>query len=189
MSDELYQEIEEDAASRMGKSLDALRIALGRLRTGRASPSLVEHIQVMYYGALTPLKQVASISVEEGRTLLVSPWERHMIAVIEKALLESEIGVTPQSTSELIRLPLPPLTEEGRRDLMRQARTEAEQARVSIRNVRRDANGDLRELAREKLISEDDERRGEALMQQLTDESIKQADNILREKEQELSEF
>ena len=189
MSEELYEEIEEDAASRMSKSLDALRIALGRLRTGRASPSLVEHIQVEYYGALTPLKQVASISVEEGRTLVISPWERTMIPVIEKAIMESELGVTPQSTSDLIRLPLPPLTEDGRRDLVRQARAEAEQARISIRNVRRDANNDLRDLAKERLIGEDDERRGETHMQQLTDQSVGQVDEILREKEQELSEI
>ncbi len=189
MSEELYEEIEEDAASRMAKSLDALRIALGRLRTGRASPSLVEHIQVAYYGVPTPLKQVASISVEEGRTLVISPWERNMIPVIEKAIMESELGITPQSTSDLIRLPLPPLTEEGRRDLVRQARAEAEQARVSIRNVRRDANNDLRELAKEKLIGEDDERRGETLMQQLTDKLVGQVEEILREKEQELCEI
>lgn len=189
MSEELYEEIKDDAASRMDKSLEALRVALGRLRTGRASPSLIEHIQVEYYGVPTPLKQAASITVEDGRTLVISPWERNMISVIEKALMESELGVTPQSTSDLIRLPLPPLTEEGRRDLTRQARSEAEQARVSIRNVRRDANSDLRELAKEKLISEDDERRGESLMQQLTDESTGRVDEILREKEQELSEI
>lgn len=189
MSDELYDEIETDAASRMGKSLDALRIALGRLRTGRASPSLVEHIEVEYYGSPTPLKQVASISVEEGRTIVISPWERNMISVIERALIHSNLGITPQSTSDLIRLPLPPLTEEGRIELVRQARTEAEHARVSIRNVRRDANNDLREMAKEKLISEDDERRGEVRMQQITDETIGQVDEILHEKEHELSDF
>ena len=189
MADELYDEILADAKTRMGKSLDALKIAFGRLRTGRASPSLVEHIEVEYYGTPTPLKQVASITVEEGRTLVVAPWERKMISVIEKALLESDIGVTPQSTSELVRLPLPPLTEEGRRDLIKFARAEAEQAKVSVRNVRRDANNDLRELAKEKLISEDEERRGEVLMQQLTDETVAQVDEILREKEHELAEF
>ena len=189
MADELYDEILADARTRMGKSLDTLKIALGRLRTGRASPSLVEHIQVEYYGSPTPLKQVASISVEEGRTLVVAPWERKMIAGIEKALMESDIGVTPQSTSELVRLPLPPLTEEGRRELIKTARAEGEQAKVSVRNVRRDANNDLRDLAKEKLISEDEERHGEALMQQLTDETVGRIDDVLREKEQELAEI
>lgn len=189
MSDEFCDEIEEDAAERMAKSLDALRIALGRLRTGRASPSLVEHIEVEYYGVPTPLKQAASISVEEGRTLVITPWERSMISPIEKALLDSDLGITPQSSSDLIRLPLPPLTEEGRRDLTRKARAEAEQARVSIRNVRRDANNDLRHLGKDKLISEDDERRAEVRMQQLTDKQIAQVDEILHEKEHELSQF
>ena len=188
MSEELCDEIEEDAATRMRKSLDALRIALSRLRTGRASPSLVEHIEVEYYGTPTPLKQVSSITVEEGRTLVITPWERSMIQPIEKALMDSTLGVTPQSTSDLIRLPLPPLTEDGRRELMRHSRSEAEQARVSIRNVRRDANNDLRDLSKEKLINDDLERRGETRMQQLTDKSIGQVDDILREKEHELSE-
>ena len=189
MADELYDEIQADARTRMGKSLDALRIALGRLRTGRASPSLVEHIQVEYYGVPTPIKQVASITVEDGRTLVIAPWERKMIAAIEKAMIESDVGVTPQSTSELVRLPLPPLTEEGRRELIKSARAEAEQAKVSVRNVRRDANNDLRDLAKEKLISEDEERRGEALMQQLTDETVAEIDEVLHGKEHELAEF
>ncbi len=189
MADELYDEILDDAKTRMGKSIDALKIALGRLRTGRASPALVEHVQVDYYGSPTPLKQVASISVEKGRTLVISPWEKKMISIIEKSLMDSDIGVTPQSTSDLVRLPLPPLTEEGRRDLIKSARVEAEQAKVSVRNVRRDANSDLRDLVKEKLISEDEERRGETLMQQLTDETVAKVDDVLHEKEQELAEF
>ena len=185
----MIEEIKQDAAERMDKSLQALSTAFARIRTGRANPAILDGVEVDYYGSPTPLKQVASITVEEARSLLISPWEKRLVPDIEKAILKSDLGLTPSSTSELVRLPMPPLTEENRRDLIRQARQETENARVAIRNIRRDAIADLRELVREKEATEDDGRRSEDDMQKLTDAHVKRADAALAEKEADLLEI
>ena len=185
----MIEEIREDADERMGKSIDALRQAFARIRTGRASPSLLDDIKVDYYGSDTPLAQVANISVEDARSLLISPWEKNMIPVIEKAILKSQLGLTPASNADVIRLPTPPLTEESRKGLTKQARAEAENAKVAIRNIRRDANSTLKELEKEKEISEDEERRAEDTIQKLTDSYVARVDEILAEKESDLMEI
>jgi ribosome recycling factor len=182
----VIDDIRKDAESRMKKSLAALDTALKRVRTGRAHPSLLDNITVDYYGAETPLQQLGNISVEEGRTLTISPFDKSLIPQIERAIMTSDLGLNPSTSGSLIRLPLPPLTEETRRDLVKVVRAEAEQARVSVRSVRRDANSDLKELLKEKEISEDEERRGEELVQQLTDKMVVEVDRVLKEKEEEL---
>jgi len=175
--------IKRDANTRMGKSIEALEHAFSRIRTGRANPAILDGIDVPYYGTDTPLNQVASISVEDARTLLISPWEKKLLPDIEKAILKSALGITPASGSGVIRIPLPPLSEENRRDLARQAKTEAEHARVAVRNIRRDAIGEIRELVKEKSVSEDDARRAEDEIQKLTDKRIAEIDHALTEKE------
>jgi ribosome recycling factor len=185
----MIEEIKEDAAERMDKTLVALDAAFAKIRTGRAHPSLLDNISVDYYGTVTPINQVANITVEDGRTLLVAPWEKPMIPEIEKAILKSDLGLNPSTSSDNIRLPMPPLTEENRRDLTKIARSEAENARVAIRNIRRDANSDLKEYLKEKEITEDDERRGQDLVQQLTDNKVKQIDAALEAKEADLMEI
>jgi ribosome recycling factor len=182
----VIDEIKRDTNQRMGKSLEALSHAFGRIRTGRANPAILEGIQVVYYGTETPLNQLASISVEDARTLLISPWDKKLLADIEKAILKSDLGITPASSSDVIRIPLPPLSEENRRDLARQAKHEAEQSRVAIRNIRRDAIGAVRDLVKEKSISEDDARRAEEDIQKLTDKKIADIDHALTEKEADL---
>ena len=185
----MIEEIKEDAAERMDKTLVALDAAFAKIRTGRAHPSLLDNISVDYYGAVTPINQVANITVEDGRTLLVAPWEKPMIPEIEKAILKYDLGLNPSTSSDNIRLPMPPLTEENRRDLTKIARSEAENARVAIRNIRRDANSDLKEYLKEKEITEDDERRGQDLVQQLTDNKVNQIDAALEAKEADLMEI
>ena len=182
----MIEDIKKDMNQRMGKSLEALSHAFGRIRTGRANPAILEGIVVQYYGADTPLNQVASISVEDARTLLIAPWDRKLVAEIEKAILKSDLGITPKSTSDVIRLPLPPLSEENRRDLAKLAKHEAEQARVAVRNIRRDAIGDVRDLVKEKAVAEDDARRAEEDIQRLTDKRISEIDHALSEKESDL---
>lgn len=171
---------------RMGKSLDALTHAFGRIRTGRANPAILEGIHVIYYGAETPLNQVASISVEDARTLLISPWDKKLLPEIEKAILKSDLGINPVGGSDVIRLPLPALSEENRRDLARHAKQEAESARVAVRNIRRDAISEVRELIKDKEISEDDARRAEEDIQKLTDKRIADIDHALADKETDL---
>ena len=185
----MIEEIKEDAAERMDKTLVSLDAAFAKIRTGAAHPSLLDNISVDYYGTATPINQVANITVEDGRTLLVAPWEKPMIPEIEKAILKSDLGLNPSTSSDNIRLPMPPLTEENRRDLTKIARSEAENARVAIRNIRRDANSDLKEYLKEKEITEDDERRGQDLVQQLTDNKVKQIDAALEAKEADLMEI
>ncbi|MCZ6890250.1 MAG: ribosome recycling factor [Gammaproteobacteria bacterium] len=185
----MVDEVEADAAERMGKSLEALSHAFARIRTGRASPSLLDSVAVPYYGTDTPISQVASITVEEGRTLLISPWEKPLIPAIEKAILKSDLGLTPVGGSDVIRLPLPALTEENRRDLTKHAKHEAESARVAIRNIRRDAIAHVREMVKEKEISEDDERRAEEQIQKITDGRISEVDHALGQKEADLLEI
>ena len=189
MSEEIIDDIREDADERMGKSLDSLQHAFARIRTGRAHPSLLEGIEVPYYGTDTPLNQVASITVEDARTLMISPWEKNMIPEVEKAILKSDLGLTPASGGDVIRLPLPALTEENRRDLTRQARHEAENARVAVRNIRRDAIHMIRELVKDKEVTEDDAHRAEDEIQQLTDKHIAGIDHALSEKEADLLEI
>jgi ribosome recycling factor len=182
----MINEIQADADERMGKSVESLHAAFARIRTGRANPSLLAGIEVPYYGTPTPLNQVASVSVEDARTLVISPWEKKLIPDIEKAILKSDLGITPNSTSELIRVPLPALTEENRRDLAKQARHEAENARVAVRNIRRDAIGGIRDLVKEKEVAEDDAHRAEEAIQKLTDKRIAEIDKALEGKEADL---
>jgi ribosome recycling factor len=184
----MIEEIKKDADERMGKSLEVLGGTFARIRTGRANPGLLDGIEVEYYGNPTPLNQVASITVEDARTLVISPWEKNLIPVVEKAVLKSDLGITPASTSELIRVPLPALTEENRKDLARQAKHEAENARIAIRNIRRDAIADVRELVKEKEVAEDDAHRGEEDIQKLTDRWIGEVDRALAAKEADLME-
>ena len=184
----MIDEIQQDADERMGKSLEVLASHFARIRTGRANPSLLDGIEVDYYGNPTPLNQVASINVEDARTLVISPWEKNMIPELEKAILKSDIGITPASTSELIRVPLPALTEENRKDLARQAKQEAENARVAIRNIRRDAIADIRELVKEKEAAEDEAHRAEEDIQKLTDRRVAEVDAALAAKEADLME-
>ncbi|SRR5690554_25190 len=182
----VIEDIKKDAESRMKKSLEALDVALARVRTGRAHPSLLDNVLVPYYGADTPLNQLANITVEEGRTLLVSPFDQQLVPEVEKAIMKSDLGLNPSSAGNVIRLPLPALTEETRRDLVRVVRNEAEGARVSIRNIRRDANADIKELLKEKEISEDEQRRAEELIQQVTDKMVEEVDRRLKVKEEDL---
>ena len=185
----MIDEILEEANERMGKSIDALRNTFGRIRTGRANPALLEGIFVDYYGVKTPLNQVASVSVEDARTLLLAPWERPLVVEIEKAILRSDVGITPVNNGEVIRVPLPPLTEENRRALAKQAKAEAENGRISLRNIRRDAIADIRELVKEKEAAEDKGRKGEERMQAYTDTRVAEIEKALSEKESELMEI
>jgi ribosome recycling factor len=184
----MLQEIKKDAAERMGKSVESLRGELKKLRTGRAHTSLLDHITVEYYGAEVPLSQVANIGVEDSRTLTITPWERQMVQTVEKAIMTSDLGLNPNTAGNVIRVPLPPLTEERRRDMGKIVRHEGENAKVAIRNIRRDALHSVKELLKEKEITEDDDRRAHDEVQQLTDKHIDLVDKVVGEKEQELLE-
>ncbi len=185
----MIDDIKKDATVRMAKSVEALGHELAKLRTGRAHPSLLDHVTVSYYGSDVPLNQVANINVEDARTLSITTWEQGMVASVEKAILNSNLGLNPNTAGNIIRVPLPPLTEERRKDMTRVVRHEGEQARVAVRNIRRDANQNLKSLVKEKLISEDDERRGEEIIQKLTDQHIKEIDELLEQKEADLMEI
>ena len=185
----MINEIKQDAERRMGKSIEALSNDLAKVRTGRANPSLLDSIKVDYYGAQVPLSQVANISVLDARTLSLSPWEKPMVPVIEKAIMASDLGLNPVTTGELIRIPLPALTEERRKELIKVVRAEGESAKVAIRNIRRDANTSLKELVKEKEISEDEERRAAEAVQKITDKYVKKVDELLQVKEKELIEI
>ncbi len=185
----MIEDIKKDASERMDKSVEALRVELKKLRTGRAHASLLDHIHVDYYGANTPLAQVANVGVEDARTLSITPWEQSMVQAIEKAIMNSDLGLMPTSAGAVIRVPLPPLTEERRKDLIRVVRQEAENGRIAIRNIRRDALHHLKDLLKEKEIGEDDERRAEDEIQKLTDSHVARVDELLAEKEAELMEF
>ncbi len=184
----MIDEIQKDANVRMGKSVEALVLELAKLRTGRAHPSLLDHIMVSYYGSDVPLSQVANINVEDARTLSINPWEQNMVAPVEKAIMNSDLGLNPNTAGNVIRVPLPPLTEERRKDMIKIVRQEAENARIAVRNIRRDANHHLKDLVKEKMASEDDERRGEEQVQKLTDQHIKDIDVLLEKKEADLME-
>jgi ribosome recycling factor len=185
----VLDDIKKDASNRMDKSVKSLHQELTKLRTGRAHTSLLNHITIEYYGSEVLLSQVANINVEDARTLTVSPWEKSMVQAVEKAILNSDLGLNPASAGMLIRVPLPPLTEERRKDMIRLVRYKAEAGRVAVRNIRRDALGDIKDLLKEKLIGEDEEHRGHGEIQAITDRHISDIDKILAEKESELMEI
>jgi ribosome recycling factor len=184
----MINEILQDAETRMKKSIESLEDQFSKIRTGRAHPSILDTIKVEYYGSEVPVSQVANITVEDARTLVVQPWEQHMVSVVEKAIMTSDLGVNPMTVGSIMRIPLPPLTEERRRELIKVARAEAENARVAIRNIRRDANGDIKGLLKEKEISEDEAHRAEEKVQKLTDKYVEQIETRLKEKEAALLE-
>ncbi|MEC8356159.1 MAG: ribosome recycling factor [Pseudomonadota bacterium] len=185
----MIDDIISDAEERMAKSLGALDDAFKRIRTGRAHPSILDSVLVAYYGSETPLNQLANVTVEEGRSLLVSPWEKNLIGDVEKAIMKSNLGLNPSNNGETIRVPMPPLTEETRKEYTKQAKQEAENARVAIRNIRRDANSDFKDLEKEKEISEDEQRRAEDRVQKLTDKYIAEVEAAFQVKEQDLLSF
>ena len=185
----MINEIKKDADKRMDKSVVALTASFKKLRTGRAHPSLLEHLMVEYYGSDVPLTQVSNIATEDARTITVTPWEQQMVQAIEKAIMNSDLGLTPASAGTVIRVPLPALTEERRKELAKMVKHEAESSRVSVRNIRRDAMHDLKELLKEKEISADDERRAETEIQTLTDRHVAQIDHISEDKQKEIMDF
>ena len=185
----MIDEIIQDAETRMGKSIDALHTELAKIRTGRAHPSILDQVKVDYYGTDTPLSQVANINIEDSRTLAVTPWEKPMVAAIEKAIMSSGLGLNPMSAGTVIRIPLPPLTEERRRDLVKLVKHEAENSRIAIRNIRRDANSDFKDLLKEKEISEDLSHQAEDSVQKLTDKFVAEVDKVMAVKETELMEI
>jgi ribosome recycling factor len=187
--DEVLEDIKKDAAERMAKSVAALNTELTKLRTGRAHTSLLDHITVEYYGSQVPLNQVSNVGVEDSRTLTVTPWDKEMVSVVEKAILNSDLGLNPATAGTVIRVPLPPLTEERRKDMIRIVRNEAEGGRVAIRNIRRDALGDVKDLLKEKMIGADDERRAQDEIQAITDKYVAEVDKLLAVKEDELMEI
>ncbi len=182
----MINDIKKDVALRMSKSVEALGHELAKIRTGRAHPSLLDHVMVSYYGSEMPIRQVANVIAEDARTLAVTPWEKGMVQAVEKAIMQCDLGLNPNTAGTVIRVPMPALTEERRRDLIKVARHEAEQARVAMRNIRRDANAELKDLVKEKMISEDDERRGAEAVQKLTDQYVKDVDLALAAKEEDL---
>jgi ribosome recycling factor len=185
----MLEEFKKDAGDRMSKSVDSLRHELKKLRTGRAHTSLLDHVMVDYYGSDVPINQVANVSVQDARTLAVSAWEKQMVPVIEKAILNSGMGLNPVTAGEVIRVPLPPLTEERRKDMTRVVRQEGENARIAIRNIRRDVLGDIKQLLKEKEITEDDERRAHDEIQKITDKYVEEVDKVIEAKEKDLMEI
>ncbi|MCW8407560.1 ribosome recycling factor [Legionella sp. PATHC035] len=185
----MINEIKQDSEKRMKKTIEVLHTDLTKIRTGRANVGLLDHVQVDYYGTMTPLSQVANITASDSRTILVTPWEKSMVSAVEKAILTSDLGLNPATAGSAIRVPMPPLTEERRKELIKVVRNEGEQGKVSIRNIRRDANNQLKELVKEKAISEDDERRATEVIQKLTDKYILEVDALLAEKEKDLMEI
>ncbi|MGH8294838.1 MAG: ribosome recycling factor [Steroidobacteraceae bacterium] len=182
----MTEDIKKDARERMAKCVQTFQADLKKLRTGRAHPSLIEHLKVDYYGSEVPLQQVASIAVEDGRTLVVSPWEKSVVQAVEKAIFKSDLGLTPMTAGTVIRIPMPPLTEERRREITKVLRHDAESARVAVRNVRRDVMTDVKNMLKEKMISQDDERRAEAEIQKLTDKHVADIDQLMAAKEKEI---
>ena len=182
----MLNEIKQDAQARMQKSIEALRNTLSKVRTGRATTALVDHLKVNYYGSDMPLTQVASVTVSDARSLTITPWEKPMVAAIEKAILASDLGLTPNTAGTTIRINIPALTEERRKDLTKVVHGEGEDSKVAIRNIRRDANQQIKDLLKEKAITEDDVRRTEEEVQKITDKAIKDIDEVIKEKEVEL---
>lgn len=182
----MINDIKADAEKKMNKSLEALNSAFNKIRTGRAHPAILDSVMVNYYGQETPLKQIASVNVEDNRTLMVAPWEKNLVPTIEKAIMMSDLGLNPSTNGDVIRVPMPMLTEETRKEMVKQAKADAEHGRVSIRNARRDANSMIKDLLKDKDISEDDQRRGEDDIQKLTDKYIAEVDKMLKAKEEDL---
>lgn len=182
----MLNEIQKDAEVRMGKTIDSLKDELAKVRTGRAHPSILDHITVDSYGSKVPLNQVGNVGIEDARTLTITLWDGSMVSAVEKAIMSSDLGLNPNSAGTVIRVPMPALTEERRKDLVKVVRGEAENSRVAIRNVRRDANSSLKTLQKDKDISEDDERRGQDQVQKVTDQFIKMVDEVLAAKEKDL---
>ena len=185
----MLDDIKKDAITRMTKCVQTFAADAKKLRTGRAHPSLVEHLRVDYYGSETPLNQVANIAVEDGRTLVISPWEKTMVQAIEKAIFKSDLGLTPMTAGTVIRIPMPPLTEERRRDITKVMKQDAESARVAIRNVRRDVMQDVKEALKEKMITQDEEKKAEADVQKLTDKYIADVEAVMAAKEKEIMQI
>ena len=185
----MLEEIKQETLERMEKSISSLESSLQKIRTGRANPSLLDAIQIDYYGNMTPLSQVSNISVQDAKTLLISPWEKNLVPDIEKSIQSSDLGINPATSGDVIRVILPDLTEETRRDLIKVAKSEAENSKIALRNQRRDANGLLKEYLKEKEISEDDERRGQEIIQNLTDDFISKVEQLLELKEKDLLEI
>jgi len=185
----VINDLKKDAETRMRKSVEALGTAFNKIRTGRAHPSILDTVRVSYYGNEVPISQVANINVEDARTLMVTPWEKSMVPDVEKAIMKSDLGLNPSTAGQVIRIPMPALTEETRKGFIRQARHEAEHARVSVRNIRRDVNGDFKDLLKEKMISEDEARRAEEDVQKLTDRFVAEIDQMLATKEKDLMEI
>ena len=185
----MLPEIKQDSRTRMNKSLESLRHELAKIRTGRAHPSLLEHVHVDYYGSDVPISQAASVAVEDARTLSVTPWDKTMVKVIEKAILTSDLGLNPNTAGQVIRIPLPPLTEERRVELGKVVHHEGENAKVAIRNIRRDANHHIKELLKNKDISEDEDHKAEHDIQAVTNLAVSKVDEIVAEKEKELLEI
>jgi ribosome recycling factor len=182
----MIDDIQKRTTERMKKTIESLKHELAKIRTGRAHPSLLEHVHVNYYGNEVPLSQTANVTVEDARTLAITPWERNMIQAIEKAILTSDLGLNPNTNGPVIRVPLPPLTEQRRKEFVKVVRAEAENARVAIRNIRRDSNAELKAALKDKHISEDEEKRSVEQIQKLTDQYIKDIDALLEEKEADL---
>ncbi|GAA5171089.1 MULTISPECIES: ribosome recycling factor [Halomonadaceae] len=182
----MINDIKQDAEARMKKTLESLQTNFHKIRTGRAHPTILDSVTVEYYGAQMPLNQVASVNVEDARTLAVVPWEKSMVPKVEKAIMTSDLGLNPATAGSVIRVPMPALTEETRRGYIKQARGEAENARVAVRNVRRDANSDIKALLKDKSITEDDEHQGEEAIQKLTDKYVAEIDKLLEAKEHDL---
>jgi ribosome recycling factor len=185
----MIEDIKQDALARMNKSIEAFKVELLKIRTGRAHPSLLYHITVDFYGSEVPIGQSANITVEDARTLAVTPWDKSMVQVIEKAIMTSDLGLNPSSAGTVIRVPMPPLTEERRKELVKVVRELAENARVAVRNIRRDGNSDLKTLEKDKDISEDDAHKGQDLVQQVTNQSTDEIESLLLVKEKELMEI
>ena len=185
----MLEEIKQETLERMEKSITSLESSLQKLRTGRANPALLDSIQIDYYGNLTPLSQVSNISVQDAKTLLISPWEKNLVPDIEKAIQTSDLGINPATSGDVIRVILPDLTEETRRDLIKVAKSEAENSKIALRNQRREANGLLKEYLKEKEISEDEERRGQEIIQNLTDDFISKVEQLVVSKEKDLLEI
>ena len=184
----MINDIKQDALSRMNKSIDAFKVELSKIRTGRAHVSLLNHIMVDFYGSKVPIGQAANLSVEDARTLAVTPWDKSMVPVIEKAIMSSDLGLNPSTAGTVIRVPMPPLTEERRKELVKVVRELAENSRIAVRNIRRDANNDLKSLLKDKDISEDEDHKGQDMVQQVTNQSTDEIEALLQTKEKELME-
>ena len=185
----MINDVKQDALNRMNKSIESFKVELTKIRTGRAHVSLLNHITVDFYGSEVPIGQAANLSVEDARTLVVTPWDKSMVSVIEKAIMKSDLGLNPSTAGTVIRVPMPPLTEERRKELVKVVRELAENARVAVRNIRRDGNSDLKSLEKDKDISEDEERKGQEMVQQVTNQSTDEIESLLQTKEKELMEI